>query len=328
MRFQDKVCLVTGGGSGIGRAACERFVTEGGRVVVVDLNDEHGADAVKAIVASGGHAIFAKANVAKEDEVKSSIQAALDKWSRLDVVVNCAAMMTFKNIVDLSVEEWDRVQAVNLRSVFLYCHYALPHMNRGAIVNISSVHAHETDAERRSIRRFQRRHGSVYARLQLRNSRRAKYRINCVAPGAVNTPMLWNNPNVKSGAEKITGRHRQAAMTLLPRSASWPPREARFITGTTLVVGRGTAGHSVSRAMGEFMFATGIENSYPTIELANGKTHRVRTRWRRPATTIVGATISICPTSSASLTCATARPITRPTRPGQVRLELRGRNVE
>ena len=66
MRFQDKVCLVTGGGSGIGRAACERFATEGGRVVVVDLNDEHGADAVKAIVASGGHAIFAKANVAKK----------------------------------------------------------------------------------------------------------------------------------------------------------------------------------------------------------------------------------------------------------------------
>jgi glucose 1-dehydrogenase len=237
MRFQDKVCLVTGGGSGIGRAACERFATEGGRVVVVDLNDEHGADVVKAIVASGGQAIFTKANVAEEAQVKSSIQAALDKWSRLDVVVNCAAMMTFKNIVDLGVEEWDRVQAVNLRSVFLYCHYALPHMNRGAIVNISSVHAHETEA---GVAPYAASKGAMesFTRCVALEIASSKNRINCVAPGAVNTPMLWDNPNVKSGKERIQGavgepRDIAAAIAFLASD------EARFITGTTLIADGG-----------------------------------------------------------------------------------------
>jgi NAD(P)-dependent dehydrogenase (short-subunit alcohol dehydrogenase family) len=97
-------------------------------VVVVDLNPQHGQEAVKALDSlggSGGHAIFAQADVQNEKQVEAAVRAALDTWGRIDVVVNDAAMMTFKNVVDLSVEEWDRVMAVNLRSVFLFCHYAL-----------------------------------------------------------------------------------------------------------------------------------------------------------------------------------------------------------
>jgi NAD(P)-dependent dehydrogenase (short-subunit alcohol dehydrogenase family) len=127
MRFEGKVCIVSGGGSGIGRACCERFAREGGRVAVVDLDPEHGEDTVKAIDASQGtgHALFARADVGDDSQVAAAVQATLDRWGRIDVVVNDAAMMTFKNVVDLSVEEWDRVMAVNLRSVFLFCHYAL-----------------------------------------------------------------------------------------------------------------------------------------------------------------------------------------------------------
>jgi glucose 1-dehydrogenase len=237
MRFHDKVCLVTGGGSGIGRAACERFSAEGGRVVVVDINDEHGAETVQAITKSGGEAIFAKANVAEEAQVKSSIQAALDRWGRLDVVVNCAAMMTFKDVVDLSVEEWDRVQSVNMRSVFLYCHYAIPHLKRGAIVNVSSVHAHETEpgvapyvASKGAMEAFTR-----CVALELEHS---KSRINCVAPGAVNTPMLWNNPNVKSGKEQIKGAVGEPG-DIAAAIAFLASDEARFITGTTLIADGG-----------------------------------------------------------------------------------------
>lgn len=145
MRFAQKICLVTGGGSGIGKATCERFAREGGKVVVVDLKEEHGNRTVQTIAGAGGQAIFAKADVGNPDDIKASINVAVSKWGRIDVVVNDAAMMTFKPLVDLPDEDWDKVLGVNLRAVFLYCKYSVPHMQPGsAIVNVSSVHAHET----------------------------------------------------------------------------------------------------------------------------------------------------------------------------------------
>jgi glucose 1-dehydrogenase len=238
MRFTDKVCLVTGGGSGIGQAACKRFAAEGGKVVVVDLNEEHGNATVKAITDAKGEAIFAKADVSNSAAVQAAIKAGVDKWQKIDVIVNDAAMMTFKPIVELPDEDWDRVLAVNLRSVFLFCKYGVPHMPKGgAIVNISSVHAHETTknvvpyaASKGGMEAFTRGFSEELAN--------RKIRINSVAPGAVNTPMLWNNPNIKSGAEKIQGAIGQpediAAAICFLASA-----EARFITGTTLVVDGG-----------------------------------------------------------------------------------------
>lgn len=238
MRFTDKICLVTGGGSGIGKASCERFAKEGGKVVVVDLKEEHGNQTVQAISSAGGQAIFAKADVGNPNDVKSSINSAVSKWGRLDVVVNDAAMMTFKPIVDLPDEDWDKVLNVNLRAVFLYCKYSVPHMKPGSsIVNVSSVHAHETT---KNVVPYASSKGGMEAFTRGASEELAmkKIRINCVAPGAVDTPMLWNNPNVKSGVEKVKGSIGKpddiaAAICFLAAD------EARFITGTTLVVDGG-----------------------------------------------------------------------------------------
>jgi glucose 1-dehydrogenase len=238
MRFIDQICLVTGGGSGIGKAACERFAGEGGKVVVVDLKAEHGNQTVQAIQAVGGQAIFAKANVGDPNEIRASINAAVAKWGRIDVVVNDAAMMTFKPILELPDDEWDKVLNVNLRAVFLYCKYSVPHMRPGsAIVNISSVHAHETT---RNVVPYASSKGGMEAFTRGASEEFAakKIRINCVAPGAVDTPMLWNNPNVKSGVEKVKGsigkpQDIAAAVCFLASN------EARFITGTTLVADGG-----------------------------------------------------------------------------------------
>ena len=172
MRFTDKVCIVTGGGSGIGRAACERFAAEGGKVTVVDLNADHGNETVANIAKAGGEAIFAKANVGNSAEVRAAIDATVAKWGRLDVIVNDAAMMTFSPLLDLPEDDWDKVMGVNLRSVFLFCKYGVPHMKEGsAIVNISSVHAHETTKKCRALRDEQRRHGSIHAWVQRRTGR-------------------------------------------------------------------------------------------------------------------------------------------------------------
>lgn len=234
MRFSDKVCIVTGGGSGIGRAAALRFAAEGGSVVVADLNPDHGNQSVRLITDKGGRAVFVPCDVSRGDQVRAAVKAAVDRWGRVDVVVNNAAMMTFLPIVDLPESDWDHVLAVNLKSVFLFCKYAVPHMPEGgAIVNTSSVHAHETEG---GVGPYAASKGGVeaFARELALELEPRKIRVNCVAPGAVDTPMLWDNPNVKSGKEKIRGAVGEpediaAAICFLASE------EARFINGTTLI---------------------------------------------------------------------------------------------
>jgi NAD(P)-dependent dehydrogenase (short-subunit alcohol dehydrogenase family) len=238
MRFKDKVCVVTGAGSGIGKAAAVRFGAEGGKVLVADLNEDGGKQTSDEISKAGGEALFVKTNVGNSEDVKRAITSAVDRWGRIDVVVNDAATMTFKPIVDLEESDWDKVLDVNVKSVFLFCKHAAPHMKPGgAFVNISSVHAHQTT---KNVVPYASSKGAMeaFTRGFAEEIADRKLRINCVAPGAVNTPMLWNNPNVKSGAEKITGAVGEpadiaAAICFLASS------EARFITGTTLVVDGG-----------------------------------------------------------------------------------------
>jgi glucose 1-dehydrogenase len=170
--------------------------------------------------------------------VRAAIQAGVAKWGHIHVIVNDAAMMTFKPVLELDDADWDRVMQVNVRSVFLFCKYGVPHMPPGgSIVNISSVHAHETT---RNVVPYASSKGAMeaFTRGFSEEVCERKIRVNCIAPGAVDTPMLWNNPNVKSGAEKITGAVGKpediaAAICFIASD------EARFITGTTLVVDGG-----------------------------------------------------------------------------------------
>jgi len=241
MRFADKVCVVTGGGSGIGRATCRRFAREGAKVAIIDIEEQRAVETAGAIMADRGAALSARADVSNSAEIRDALQRVVQQWGRIDIVVNDAAMMTFTPILDLPEQDWERVIAVNLGSVFLFCKYAVPHMPPGgAIVNISSVHAHRTTpnvvpyaASKGAIEAFTRGFSQELAE--------RKIRINCVAPGAVDTPMLWNNPNRKSGAEKDTGaigmpEELAAAICFLASD------DAHFITGTTLVVDGGRLG--------------------------------------------------------------------------------------
>ncbi|MBE7170477.1 MAG: SDR family oxidoreductase [Williamsia sp.] len=204
MRFQNKVCLVTGGASGIGKAICLRLASEGGSIAVIDIN-EAGQQTCNEILSQKGEAIFLKADIAESRSVQYVVQQAIAKWGKIDVLVNNAAIMTFKPITELSEEEWDKVMAVNMKAVFMLCKYSLPYINGGAIVNISSVHYHETTA---NVIPYASSKGAMeaFTRGMSIEYPGDKVRVNCVAPGAVDTPMLWSNPNVKAGVEKITGK--------------------------------------------------------------------------------------------------------------------------
>ncbi len=238
MRFSDKTCIVTGGGSGIGRATCLRFAAEGAKVVVADLHLDAAQATANDIVGAGGNAMAQEVDVGNSAQVQTVIANTVAKYGAIDVIVNDAAMMTFQPIVDISDADFFKVMTTNLGSVFYFAKYGTPHMPPGsAIVNISSVHAHETTA---NVVPYAASKGAIEAFTRGFSIEMAPkgIRVNSVAPGAVDTPMLWNNPNLKSGAEKIEGaigkpEDLAAAICFIASD------EARFINGTTLVVDGG-----------------------------------------------------------------------------------------
>jgi glucose 1-dehydrogenase len=237
MRFADKVCLVTGAGSGIGRATSIRFAQAGAKVAVSD-HDEDGKETVAEIDKAGGTAMFVLCDVGDAKDVQAAIRAVVGKWQRIDVIVNNAAIMTFDPILDLTCEDWDRVQRVNMKSVFMFCKYGVPHMPPGgAIVNISSVHAHETT---KKVVPYATSKGAMeaFTRGFSEEVCERNIRVNCVAPGAINTKMLWENPLVKSGEEKVeaaVGEPEDIAAAICFIASD----EARFVNGTTLIVDGG-----------------------------------------------------------------------------------------
>lgn len=239
MRFTDKICVVTGGTSGIGRATCERLAAEGGEVVVLGRDRADGAETVRNITKAGGKAVFMSCDLAKPRAITSTVNKVLAKYQRIDVLVADAAMMTFDPLAELALPKWDELMLVNLRSLVQLTQLCLPHMPKGsAIVAISSVHAHQTTPH---VVPYATSKGGLEAfvrGLSLELDRKHT-RINAVAPGAVDTPMLWSNPNVKNGTEKIDKATVGTPAELAAAIAFMASHEASFVHGTTLVVDGG-----------------------------------------------------------------------------------------
>jgi glucose 1-dehydrogenase len=236
MRFKDKVCLVSGGASGIGRATCRKFAAEGGSVVVIDINEDSGNQTVNMIKESGGRAIFAKADVSVSADDQAAVTTAVNEFGRIDVLVNNAAIMTFKRVVDLDEAEWDKVMDVNLRAAFLFCKYCLPHMQNGAVVNVSSVHAHESGT---NVAPYATSKGGLeaFTRALSREYKPADIRVNCIAPGGVNTPLLWSNPQLKgmNPQDVLYSEPEQIAAVICFLASP----EASPINGTTIIADLG-----------------------------------------------------------------------------------------
>src|SRR5437660_10401266 len=143
MRLKDKVCIITGAGSGMGRVACEIFAREGAKVAAGDVMEESGEETAERVRAAGGDARFVPCDVADEASVRAAVAATVARYGGVDVLYNNAGIMpeADHSVIDTSVEVWDRVMAVNVRGIFLCCKYAIPEMlkrERGSIINIAS----------------------------------------------------------------------------------------------------------------------------------------------------------------------------------------------
>lgn len=204
MRFIDKVAIVTGAASGIGLATAKRLASEGAKVVIADLSEEKARAAAQSVRESGAAGVLVSAcDVSQEVQVKASVQSTLQTFGRLDVVVNNAGLMIFKRLEDHEESDWLNILRVDLLGAFFFTKQAFLHMKPGgAIVNVSSIHAQETTPLVASYA------AAKAALLSLTRSGALEgkpkgIRVNAVLPGAIDTPMLWENPNVKSGVETI-----------------------------------------------------------------------------------------------------------------------------
>ncbi|WP_116790347.1 SDR family NAD(P)-dependent oxidoreductase [Flavobacterium psychrotrophum] len=191
-----KVAFVSGGGSGIGRAIAETYAAEGAKVVIADVNEEHGSETVKAIEAAGGVAFFIKGDSSKPEDNKKFVEETVAKYGRLDVACNNAgiggpALPTGEYTID----GWDKVIALNLSGVFYACRYQLEQMEKnggGNIVNIASIHG--TVAAPNSVAYTASKHGVVGLTKNIATEYGQKnIRCNAVGPGYIETPLLSAN---------------------------------------------------------------------------------------------------------------------------------------
>jgi len=140
-RIPNKVAIVTGGADGIGRATCLRFAREGASVVIADINREMGITTEQEIVAAGGRALFIETDVAKESSIENMVAQSVERYGRIDFLVNNAAVFVLRGI-DASVEEWHRILDVNVVGAALVSKHVVPHIKSaggGAIVNLGSI---------------------------------------------------------------------------------------------------------------------------------------------------------------------------------------------
>lgn len=191
-RVDGKVTIITGGATGIGQATARLFAREGADVIVADVNEAGAAETVAGIERDGGRARFIRTDVSVAADVEALIETTVREHSRLDVLFNNAGILLSKSVTDTSPEEWARVIGINLTGVFLGCHYAIPHMlrqGRGTIVSTASPHSFATG---KTIAAYAAAKGGVVAltRQLAMDYGRLGLRVNCVVPGAIDTPIL------------------------------------------------------------------------------------------------------------------------------------------
>jgi NAD(P)-dependent dehydrogenase (short-subunit alcohol dehydrogenase family) len=254
-RLVDRVCLVTGGGSGIGRAACVRFAREGARIAVADIDLDAAHETVRLAKAAVGEdvALAVQLDVTDPGSCESAVERIVDAWRQIDVLFNNAGIAGVGTVEETSLELWERVMAVNVRGVFVVAKAVLPVMvaaRRGSIINMSSTIAEIGLARRAS---YAASKGAVLALTRQMQADYAQHgiRVNALLPGTIHTPFVdrylaesYDDP--VAGLEAL--RRRQLTGDLgTPEDVAaaalfLASDESRFVLGSGLFVDGGVRG--------------------------------------------------------------------------------------
>ena len=250
-RTAGRVAVVTGGAKGIGAASCERLAEAGASVAVTDLADDEGAEVVARIEQAGGNARYWHLDVSDEAAVKQTFFEVREAFGKLDVLVNNAGIAGVNKPTDeITVEEWDRVMAINVRGVFLCTKHAIPHMREaggGSIVNLSSIYGIISapdlppyHASKGAVRLMSKTDALLYAGENIR--------VNSIHPGYIWTPLVEALANESPDGPEAFRRDLDA---LHPIGHVGDPDdiaygvvylasdESKFITGSELVIDGG-----------------------------------------------------------------------------------------
>jgi 3-oxoacyl-[acyl-carrier protein] reductase len=247
MRLAEKVAIITGAGSGMGRASALLFAREGAKVVAADLNEETGQETVDSIKNEGGEAVFVKVDVSNEEDVKRMVHTAVDHFGKLSILFNIAGCpQATKDFETIQNEEWDRIMAVNVKSIFYAAKHALSELKKekGVILNVASVGG---ELPRPRSLAYATSKGAVVNMSRALAVELAKYRIrvNCINPGPTDTPMMFKFiPEFNDEIKNAIGSSTPLGSWVMPEDVAnagvfLASDEASKITGTALSVDSG-----------------------------------------------------------------------------------------
>lgn len=246
MRLKDKVALVTGGASGIGKATAELFAREGARVAVADFSAE-GRETVQAIKNAGGEAIFLPVDVSDSGQVTRMVEAALEAYGRIDILFNGAGILYYGTVLETDEQAWNRVLSINLGGTYLCCRAVIPHMIRqggGSIINVAStVGAHDACAN--AVAYVTSKGGvTLFTKAVAIDHAKQGVRVNALVPGATDTPMIRkaiapDDLQALAASQPIgrLGRPEELAKAVLFLASD----DASFVTGSAMYVDGGQA---------------------------------------------------------------------------------------